>query len=175
MTATVVVLSARRYPEPLRLTEAWPDGSLTLPSVDGRFVRYVVTEASLAHRFADHPFRNYRFGTWHEDGELSGLVIYRRTRLRGVPAASLLGAYGEDVPELLVRWAGAVRRVGLPIVHVVTSPASPIRSALSRIGTRFTVPLSRNPYHLIARALRDDSPPVLFQLDRWDCVGGDIL
>jgi hypothetical protein len=38
-----------------------------------------------------------------------------------------------------------------------------------------TVPRSRNPYHLIARALRDDTPPVLFELNRWDCVGGDIL
>jgi len=57
----------------------------------------------------------------------------------------------------------------------VTSPASPLRDALRAAGSRLTVPFSRSPYHLIARALRDDTPPVLFELDRWDCVGGDIL
>jgi hypothetical protein len=175
MTSSVVVLSRRRYPEPLTLTDTWPEGHLTLPAWDGRFIRYSVTKTSLRHRFAEHPFRRYRFGVWRDGGDLRGLVIYRPVRLRGIQAAALLGAYGDDVPELLARWAGAVRHAGLPIVHVVTSPSSPIRAVASSIGTRLTVPLSRNPYHLIARALRDDAPPVLFELGRWDCIGGDIL
>lgn len=175
MTSSVVVLSRRRYPGPLTLTDKWPEGNLTLPHEEAQFIRYAVTEASLRHRFAEHPFRRYQFGAWRDGSDLRGLVIYRPVRLRGVPAAALLGAYGADVPALLARWAGAVRHAGVPIIHVVTSPASPIRGALRSIGKRITVPISRNPYHLITRGLSDDTPPVLFELDRWDCVGGDIL
>jgi hypothetical protein len=179
MTSTVVVLSHRRYPQPLELSEAWPDGRLQLPPGDPRFVGYAATPASIHHRFAEHPFRRYWFGTWRDgdenECEVRGLVVYRPVRLRGVPGVALLAAHGDDVPGLLARWAGAVRRSGVHLVHVVTSPASPLRDALRGAGTRVTVPRSRNPYHLIARALRDDTPPVLFELDRWDCVGGDIL
>ena len=179
MTSTVVVLSRRRYPQPLALSEAWPDGRLQLPPGDARFVGYAATPVSVRHRFAEHPFRRYWFGTWRdgkENGdEVRGLVVYRPVRLRGVPGVALLAAYGDDLPGLLARWAGAVRRSGVHLVHVVTSPASPLRDALRGAGTRVTAPRSRNPYHLIARALRDDTPPVLFELDRWDCVGGDIL
>jgi hypothetical protein len=179
MTSTLVVLSHRRYPQPLAVSEAWPDGRLQLPPGDARFVGYAVTPVSVRHRFAEHPFRRYWFGTWRdgeENGdEIRGLVVYRPVRLRGVPGVALLAAYGDDVPALLARWAGAVRRSGVHLVHVVTSPASPLRDALRGAGTRVTVPRSRNPYHLIARALRDDTPAVLFELDRWDCVGGDIL
>jgi hypothetical protein len=175
MTSTVIVLSHRRYPEPLALSDAWPDGRLHLPPFDDGFVRYAVTPASVHHRFAEHPFRRYAFGAWRDGEEIRGLVVYRPVRLRGVRGVALLAAYGEDLPALLARWAGAVRRTGVPVVHVVTSPASPLRGAFRVIGTRLTVPLSRSPYHLIARALRDDCPPALFELDRWDCVGGDIL
>ena len=175
MTSTVVVLSHRRYPEPLTLSEAWPDGRLQLPPGDARFVRYAATPASVRHRFAEHPFRRYWFGAWRDGDEIRGLVVYRPVRLRGVRGVALLVAYGEDLPGLLARWAGAVRRTGVPLVHVVTSPASPLRDALRAAGSRLTVPRTRSPYHLIARALRDDTPSVLFELDRWDCVGGDIL
>jgi hypothetical protein len=175
MTSTVVVLSHRRYPEPLALGESWPDGPIHLPSGDGRFVSYAVTPSSVRHRFAEHPFRRYFFGAWRDTEEIRGLVVYRPVRLRGVRGVALLAAYGEDLPGLLARWAGAVRRTGVPVVHVVASPASPLRDALRAAGSRVTVPFSRSPYHLIARALRDDTPRVLFELDRWDCIGGDIL
>jgi hypothetical protein len=175
MVSTAVMLTHRRYPEPLALSDSWPDGNLVLPPDDGRFVRYVVTARSLRHRFAEHPFRRYSFGAWRDGDEIRGLVVYRRVRLRGIPGVALLAAYGPDLPALLGRWAGAVRRTGVYIVHVATSPASPFREALRAAGTRLTVPFSRNPYHLIARALRPDVPPIVFELDRWDCVGGDIL
>jgi len=175
MTSTMVVLSRRRYPEPLELGETWPEGWIQLGADDDRFVRYAVTPGSLRHRFAEHPFRRYRFGAWRDGDEIRGLVVYRPVRLRGIRGAALLAAYGDDLPALLARWAGAVRATGVPVVHVVTAPASPLLEALRATGTRLTVPLSRSPYHLIARALRDDTPPVLFELDRWDCVGGDIL
>ena len=175
MTSTMVVLSHRRYPEPIELSESWPDGNLRLPRDDQRFVRYAVTPTSIHHRFADHPFRRYRFGVWRDGDEIRGLVVYRPVRLRGIRGVALLAAYGEDMPVLLGRWAGAIRRTGVPFVHVVSSPASPLQDAFRALGARVAVPFSRSPYHLIARALSDDTPPVLFELDRWDCIGGDIL
>jgi hypothetical protein len=175
MISLVAVLSHRRYPEPLELSESWPDGPLPLPPADERFVRYAETPDSVRHRFAEHPFRRYSFGVWRVGEEVRGVVVYRPVRLRGIRGAALLAAYGQDHPALLARWAGAVRRSGVPIVHVVTSPAAPVRDAIRAIGSRLQVPFSRNPYHLIARALRADTPPVIFELQRWDCIGGDIL
>ena len=175
MTSTMVVLSHLRYPGPVELSETWPDGDLQLPPGDEQFVRYAVTPGSIRHRFSEHPFRRYRFGAWRDGAALRGLVVYRPVRLRGVRGLALLAAYGDDIPALLAGWAGTVRRTGAPFVHVVTSPASPLHDALRVLGPRLRVPFSRSPYHLIARALRDDTPRVLFDLDRWDCVGGDIL
>lgn len=175
MTSSVVLLTRRRYPAPLTLSEAWPDEPLQLPRPDARFVSYAVTPSSLHHRFADHPFRRYSLGVWREEGAVRGLVVYRPVRLRGIRGMAMLAAYGDDLPALLGRWAGAVRQQGVHVVHVLTSPSSPLRDALRVMGTRLPVPFSRSRYHLIARALRDDSPAVLFDLDRWDCVGGDIL
>jgi hypothetical protein len=175
MVSSVVVLTRRRYPEPLEVTDAWPDGDMQLPAADPQFIRYAVTPDSIRHRFATHPFRQYSFGVWREDGAIRGMVVFRHGRLRGIPGVALLAAYGDDLPELLSRWAGAIRRRRVAIVHILTSPTSPLRELVRVMGTRVTVPFSREPYHLIARALRDDTPGVLFELDRWDCVGGDIL
>jgi hypothetical protein len=175
MVSIVVPVARRRYPETMQLSDTWPSGSFTLPEGDDRFVRYAVSPATLRHRFADHPFRRYAYAARGHDGVVDGLVVYRRVTLRGLPAASLLAAYGNDLPDLLARWAAALRTSGLHLVHLVTSPASPLRDASAAIGPRIVVPFSRNPYHLIARSLQPDTPPILFDLDRWDCAGGDIL
>jgi hypothetical protein len=34
---------------------------------------------------------------------------------------------------------------------------------------------SRTPYYLTAKSLSDNTPNTLFDFNRWDCVGGDIL
>jgi hypothetical protein len=175
MISALVILSHRSYPEPLTLTETWPEGRFDVLRADDRLVSYAATAESIRHRFAEHPFRRYRFGVWREGDAIRGLVVYRPVRLRGVAAVALLAAYGDDLPPLLGRWAGALTRTGVRFVHVVTSPASPLRGMLRTLGLQMTVPVSRDPYHLIARALQDDTPSVLFDLNHWDCVGGDIL
>ena len=175
MVSIVVPVARPRYPEPLGLSDTWPSGTIALPEGDDGFVRYAVTPDSLRHRFADHPFRRYAYATREQSGVVDGLVVYRRVTLRGVPAASLLAAYGHDLPDLLARWAAALRTRGLHLVHLVASPASPLRIAAAAIGPRLVVPFSRNPYHLITRSLQPDTPSILFDLDRWDCTGGDIL
>ena len=175
MVSTVVPVVRPRHPRPLTLSDAWPSDPITLSEGDDQFVRYGFTPATLRHRFADHPFRRYGYATSEHDGVVDGMVVYRRTTLRGIPAVALLGAYGDDLPDLLVRWAAALRISGPRLVHLVTSPASPLRRASAAIGQRFVVPFSRDPYHLITRALQPDTPRILFDLSRWDCAGGDIL
>ena len=175
MVSTVVLLSRRRYPEAIPLGDRWPSGPMVLPVADDGFVRYSATAESIHHRFAEHPFRRYAFAASLEEDRIRGLVVYRPTRLRGIPAAALLAAYGDDLATLLGSWAAALRQTGVRVIHVVTSPASPLRHAVGQLGMRFTVPFSREPYHLIARGLQGDTPRVLFDLDRWDCAGGDIL
>ncbi len=175
MTSSVVLLTGRHDPRMMTLGESWPAGELIVPPGDPLFVGYAATPGSIRHRFAEHPFRRYRFGTWRDGEVIRGLVVYRPVRLRGIPGVALLAAYGDDLPTLLSSWAGAIRRQGVRIVHLVTSPASPLRDAVCTIGITRTAPVTRHPYHLIARALRPDCPPVLHELDRWDCAGGDIL
>ena len=174
MVSLAVPVARRHYPSPLAITAGWPDDSMALGSVDG-FVRYEVTPATLRHRFARHPFRRYRYAVRQQDGVIDGLVVYRETSLRGVPGASLLAAYGSDQAALLGAFAAALRASGRHVIHVIMSPASPLRDGVAAIGPRIRVPFSRNPYHLITRALQADTPAILFDLDRWDCTGGDIL
>lgn len=175
MVSLAVPVAGRRYPAPTALSDDWPEGQIALAEPVGDFVRYVATATSLQHRFARHPFRRYRYATRRHDSVIDGLVVYRTTRLRGLPGVSLLAAYGQDLSGLLGAFAASLRARGRHVVHVVVSPNSPLRQAVGAIGPRITVPFSRNPYHLIARALQPDTPGVLFDLDRWDCTGGDIL
>ena len=154
LASSVVVLSKRRYPEAIPVAEAMPAEVLDIPVTDNGYVRFMADGASI---------------------RIVGLIVYRPVRLRGIRGVGLLAAYGEDLPTLLGRWASALRQRGIRIVHMVTTPSSPLRRAAASIGPRFTAPFSREPYYLIARALGDDTPRVLFDLDRWDCVGGDIL
>lgn len=175
MTSSVVLLSHRRYPGGVELVDSWPAAPLAIPRGDPTFVSYAVGEDALRHRFAEHPFRRYAYGVCRDSDRVHGLVVYRLVRLRGVRAAALLGAYGDDLAGLLAGWAGAMRRARIHAVHVLTSPAAPIRRMLPVMGLRITVPVTRHPYHLITRGLGGDVPPVLFDLERWDCTGGDIL
>ena len=175
MTSLAVVLSRRRYPAALPTSDAWPEGPIRLARPDSGLVRYAVTPSSLRHRFARHPFRRYEFGIRERDGVVDGLVVFRATRLRGIPGVSLLAAYGEDLEGLLGSFAATMRAAGRHVVHVVVSPSSTLRAALTAVGTVVRVPFERSPYHLIARSLVTDAPPAVFDAGRWDCTGGDIL
>jgi hypothetical protein len=142
---------------------------------DDEFVRYAATPSSLRHRYAEHPFRQYTYAMRQRAGVVDGLVVFRETRLRGLPAISLLAVHGSDPAVLLGTFAASLRARARPVVHVLLAPRSPLRPALAAMGPAIPLPISRNPYHLITRALGTDAPPVLFDLQRWDCAGGDIL
>jgi hypothetical protein len=175
MVPLAVPLARRRYPDPLVVTGTWPAGPIEIDTPADGHVRYHATPATLRHRFAEHPFRRYRFALREHDGVVDGMVVYRETRLRGVPAASLLAACGRDREGLLGAFAATLRRGGRHVVHVVVTPGSPLRENLAAMGPALRVPVSRNPYHLITRGLQPETPGILFDLDRWDCTGGDIL
>lgn len=174
MVSLVVPLTHRRYPEPLTLQSTWPATSIELDQPHDEFVRYAADPASLRHRYADHPFRRYAYATRERHGIVDGLIVFRETQLRGLPAVSLLAVHGADAATLLGSFAASLRR-RRPLVHVLLSPASPLREALASMGPALPLPFSRSPYHLITRALSPDTPPALFDLDRWACTGGDIL
>ena len=173
MASSLFVVTRRQYPEPLALSETWPEGRLELPADDGSMVRYAATPASLHHRFAEHPFRRYRFGAWREDDAIRGLVVYRKVRLRGVPGIALSRRTVRTCPRC--SRAGPVRSAN-GVADRPRRDVARITPARARCGRPSDdPPWSRSPYHLIARALRDDTPSALFELDRWDCAGGDIL
>jgi hypothetical protein len=175
---SLVVPAARtrtRRAEPLVVRDGWPELAVPLSAPDDDFVRYEAPVPALQHRFAAHPFRTYRYATRERDGRVDGLVIFRETRLRGMPAVSLLGVHGRDAGGLLGAFAATMRSLRRPVAHVLLTPCSPLRTALREIGPEIPLPFTRNPYHLITRALQPNTPRVLFDLDRWDCTGGDIL
>jgi GNAT superfamily N-acetyltransferase len=168
MVSTLVLLSRCRYAQPLELTcepHIFPD-----EKPENRLIRFAQPPGWICHRFLMHPFRQYAFAQ-----DEAGLVVYRPVRIAGLRGASLLGAYGADLPDLLSRWAGALRRRGMHFVHALTSPASPTLTAIKTLGRSVQPPVSRQPYYLTAKPLRPDTPADLFDFARWDCVGGDIL
>jgi hypothetical protein len=175
MDSLVVPLVRRRHAEPLAVRGTWPDGPVELKAAADGFVRYEATPVTLRHRYAEHPFRRYVYATRERAGVVDGLVVFRETRLRGIPAISMLAVHGSDASGLLGSFAASLIARRRYLIHVVLSPSSPLRQAIGSIGPVFQLPFSRNPYHLITRALGPDTPGILFDLQRWDCAGGDIL
>ena len=175
MSSILIWLSRRHNCEPLTLTDKWPAKSLSLSLPEDDYIHYAVTPESIRHRFNEHPFRQYRFGVWSVGEATQGIVIYRIIRSGPILGAALLAAYGEDLATLLRSWAGMICQEGVRFVHVLTSPNSPLRNLFRKIGTQVSLPYSRSPYYLIVRQLRNDTPSILFDLARWDCIGGDIL
>ena len=143
MTSSMVsVLTRRRHPAPLALSDAWPDGNLVLPPDDGRFLRYAVTPASIHHRFAEHPFRRYSFGAWREGDEIRGLVVFRPVHLRGLRVASR--CWRPTATTCRRSWRDGPAQSDQRASISSTSrrrPASPFRDALRATGIRLTVPI----------------------------------
>jgi GNAT superfamily N-acetyltransferase len=174
MQSVLIGLSPSRKGEPLRLSPDWPATPFDFtPSVDDR-IRFAVSPALIQHRFAQHPFRQYHFGVWETAAEVQGLVVYRLVKWKGLRVASLLAASGQDVAELLQRWAAALRRAGIYFVQALTTPTAVLRSALHEIGWEVRLPYTRTPYFLTVKPLAETAS-VLLNFKGWDCSGGDIL
>lgn len=174
MQSTLVRLSGRDAAEPLRLTTTWPWGSFDFIPARSDRIYFAASPLLVQHRFAQHPFRRYQVGVWEDADRVRGVVIYRVVTWLGVRVASLLAAYGDDLPALLNRWTAALRLNGIRFAHALTTPASGLRAALRNTGWSIRVPYSRAPYFLTVKSLRESAAPLL-DFQRWDCSGGDIL
>ncbi|HSD85329.1 MAG TPA: GNAT family N-acetyltransferase [Anaerolineae bacterium] len=174
MQSTLVALARRSAAEALHLTTTWPAAPFDF--IPSRFDRISFAASPLLaqQRFAQHPFRCYQFGIWEGADRVRGIVIYRLATWWGVRVASLLAAYGDDLPALLKRWTAALSLSGIRFAHALTTPASRLRTALRGMGWSIQVPYSRAPYFLTVKPLRESAAPLL-DFQHWDCSGGDIL
>lgn len=163
-------------PHELTLTDAWPSP----PPVprDAGLIRFADAVDVLAYRDdgdVEWSARRYAYGVWRERGVTRGAVAFRWERWGRVRGATLLAAEGDDVPALVARWSASLRRRPVLVVRVLATPASPIWPALRRVALTVPLPISRRPYYLTVKPLGDDTPAELFDVARWDCMGGDVL
>lgn len=156
------------------LTTQWPEGSFQ-PVTQKTAVQFAWTPTSLRHRFACHPFRKYCFGVWQQQETIAGIVVYRPTRLFGLPAVGLLAVYGHDHASLLRRWMAAVKAAGYRWAHLVSAPKTPLLRILRQTAVCLPQPISRTPYYLTLKPLINALPPAIFDFENWACLGGDIL
>lgn len=138
-------------------------------------VRFKKTAQSFLTRYGGHPFRDYQYGIYYENHEVQGIVVYREINYWGVWGASLMDAYGADLPELIQRWGSTISSHGMRFIHTLASPASEIVSALRRNYRTHPLPYTRTPYYLTVRPLSHDFDIPIENFRLWDFIGGDIL
>ncbi len=153
-------LPPRQLP-PLEIVDVLPPDFDT--SMDRAHIRLCTTAQTVAHRYAQHPFRRYRYAVWREGGHIYGVLVFRPLRF----GVSLLAAYSPDLHELLRRWSG--------FVHVLATPQSRVRHALNAVGVCRVLPYTRTPYYLTVKPFAGRTPDALLNFDAWDLVGGDVL
>lgn len=170
LTPTLALLRSQRKPM-LTLDDKWSSAHWcdVVPSDDVHFL------LRPEHRFGQHPFRRYHYAVWCEGCELCGVVIYRHVSLGGLSAVALLAAYGVDLPELLSRWSATMRASGIIFAHLLATPQSHLRRALSQSATCLPLPYTRTPYYLTVKPLENQFSPLLLDFSAWDVVGGDVL
>ena len=156
------------------LTTLWPEQPFQ-PVRQNTAVQFAWTSTSLRHRFACHPFRKYHFGVWHHQETIAGIVVYRPTRLFGLPAVGLLAIYGNDHLSLLQRWMAAVKADGYRWAYLVSTPQTSLLHTLRQTAVCLPQPISRTPYYLTLKPLTNSLPPAIFDFENWACLGGDIL
>lgn len=167
--------------EPLDLQDTWPEEDWHPAAFhQNTLIHFGNTPEAIRHRFALHPFRRYRFGVWRENRQVRGIVIDSPLRLAGLPVTKLLAAYSDDLPGLMERWSAAVRRTKVWLVHLLASPASPLRQAVSRLARwntamHWLTPISHSPCYLTVKPLCPNTARDLLDFDQWDCMGGDVL
>lgn len=162
----------------MQLTYSFPDLSRFSLSntVKSDGISFSKTPLELYHRYETHPFRRYQYGVWRNGDAVRGIVIYREIRVAGVPGVALLDTWGEDQHELLRRWGSTIRKESNAVfVQVLVTPNSLIKNALTAIMPLIRQPYSRNPYFCTVKPLLDEHPQSLFEFNRWQFTGGDIL
>lgn len=174
MESKLLWLRGNRVKEGIYLTDHWSETSWDCPTLRD-CIRFAVTPMSIYQRYGSHPFRKYRFGVWKREGKVVGVVVDRPLCRHGLCGSSLLAVYGQNLSELLGRWAGAIGASGAQFVHFLTTPNSPVWRAIKELGFCFPIPFNRSPYYLTVKPLYAGLCAPLLDFSRWDCLGGDIL
>lgn len=157
------------------LSHDWPTQPWQIQADPNHKFRFVSSPTGLQTRYADHPFRQYRYGIRQKGGVVDGIVVDRPLRRAGVLGTALLTAQGTDLPGLLAGWTQAVRVMGARFVYWLATPAATVNITLKPLGLTIPLPYSRSPYYLTAKPLNQDLPAKFFSLEQWDCLGGDVL
>lgn len=182
LRSTVGLVLPRRDVSALEITDMLPDSLCAMNAEithgQGDHIQFATTWAKIHHRYAQHPFRRYRYGLWREDDQLRGVVVYRPTCFGTIKGASVLGAYcteAASLVELMARWSAAVTHEGVRFVHLLTTPNAALLSAVRGL----TLPYSRSPYYLTVKPIgaepHNSTPTAFFDFSRWAVMGGDIL
>jgi GNAT superfamily N-acetyltransferase len=166
---------------PLLLASNWPQEQTDPVTCPSRHIHFEASTHILHHRYAEHPFRHYRYGACVGDGATPGvatsIVIDRPEKVLGVRGASLLHAHAASptaLRELLMRWSAAVQAQGAKFVRVLATPCAPALQVLHQLGNAVAL-RPRHPHYLTVKLLQPDASPELFDLTRWDCLGGEVL
>lgn len=153
----------------------WPRCIESMPTSQSEKICFHNSVDNLHHRFAAHPFRQYRFWVLRSpDGAAQGVVVDRPTLLLGLTGSSLLAIYGQDGAEVLRHWAHAIRAKGVRFIRVLATPYATALQALDKLGLSFKLQ-PRKPHYLTVKPLQADCPKGLFDLTQWDCLGGEVL
>ena len=77
-----------------------------------------MTDQFLQCRFTKLTEKPCWFAVLQEERRVSGVVVYRHEKRGRLAFVSVLGAYGDDLPELLLSWSTLMRQQGIRLAHV---------------------------------------------------------
>lgn len=144
---------------------------LSVPETNTQKIRFVKSLETLKIRYQLHPFRQYQYAT----ADNIGIVIYRENEQLGIRGVSLMDAYGDNLAELLKRWASTLKQNGYHFIHTIATPQSSVALNLAHTLPTVRLPYSRNPHYLTLRQISADMDMRISDFKYWDFIGGDIL
>lgn len=138
-------------------------------------IRFQKTMNSFRTRYAQHPFRQYKYGIWYENNEISGVVVYREIKRYGIRGISLMDACGLNMEQLIRRWGCTMRNRGFHFIHTVATPEARLAQILHEYYPTINLPYVQTPYYLTLRNLHSKLENSIELFENWDLIGGDIL
>lgn len=138
-------------------------------------IRFQKTMDTFRTRYAQHPFRQYKYGIWYENNEISGVVVYREIKRYGIRGISLMDACGQDMTQLIRRWGCTMRNRGFRFIHTVATPEARLAEILREYYPTINLPYVQTPYYLTLRSLCEEVEGSIALFENWDLIGGDIL
>lgn len=147
----------------LHLTEHFPDDLTLKCDVPGR-IYFQNNTTTLRYRFAQHPFRTYCYAVCQD-----GIAVYRPDRHDNCNGAAILAVCAENIPKFTQSLCATVANAGMHYIRILSSPNTPLLTALKRATSATQLTRVRAPYFLTVKG------EGLADFSRWVCCGGDIL